>query len=261
MLTASARRSGTRPFIMALSTPVSEVEKLLASEIEPVLWPYIGDPRGRWVFRGHSDAEYSLTPSVARSDRQDHAKYEKSLFAMFRREAREYVDPLSSKWEWLALAQHHGLPTRLLDWSANPLVALYYAVEKHDDRDGKVYALYAPKQYSEERTRRESPFELLRPVKYRPATVTPRIRAQEGLFVVCSDLTQALDAYCQPRWKVKDQTIKARVKHKIRYLLFRLGVHASSLYPDIDGLCQRLKWQHSITSPFEVAGRGETEIL
>lgn len=94
---------------------VSEIKELLSNEIGPLLWPYIGDPRGRWVFRGLSDAAYSLTPSVGRISGEDHAKYEKSLFAMFRREAREYVDPLPSDWEWLALAQHHGLPTRLLD--------------------------------------------------------------------------------------------------------------------------------------------------
>lgn len=41
-------------------------------------------------------------------------------------------------WEWLFLAQHYGLPTRLLDWSTNPLVALYFAVENHDDKDGVV---------------------------------------------------------------------------------------------------------------------------
>ena len=142
---------------MVLNTSVSEITQLLSDEIEPLLWPYIGDPRGQWVFRGHSNTAHSLTPSVGRTSQQDHEKYEKSLFTMFRREAREYVDPPPSDWEWLALAQHHGLPTRLLDWSTNPLVALYFAEEKCDDCDGTYYALKAPKQYSEERTRRESP--------------------------------------------------------------------------------------------------------
>lgn len=237
---------------MLRNSAVTELNQLLSDEIEPLLSPYIGDARGRWIFRGHSDQAHSLTPSVGRTSRQDHAKYERSLFAMFRREAREYVDPLPSDWEWLALAQHHGLPTRLLDWSSNPLVALYFAVGNHEERNGTFYALKARTQYSEEGTRRESPFELSKPVKYRPASVTPRIRAQEGLFVVCSDLTKPLDAYCQSReWEIEEQVILAQAKNKIRYLLFRLGVHASSLFPDIDGLCQRLKWQHSVTSPFK----------
>ena len=236
---------------MVQNNPRSEIGRLLSDEFEPLLRPYVGDPRGRWVFRGHADSRHSLTPSVGRSSPPDHAKYEKSLFAMFRREAREYVEPLPSDWEWLALAQHHGLPTRLLDWSSNPLVALYFAVEKHEDRDGVFFALKARTQYSEERTRRESPFELSKPVKYRPASVTPRIRAQEGLFVVCSDLTKPLDEYSQSRgWEIRTQVISAQSKQMIRYLLFRLGVHASSLFPDIDGLCQRLRWQHSVTSPF-----------
>ena len=245
---------------MLRNSVTSEINQLLSDEIEPLLWPYIRDERGLWAFRGHSDEAHSLTPSVGRTSGQNHADYEKRLFDAFRREAREYVGPLSSDWEWLALAQHHGLPTRLLDWSSNPLVALYFAVEKHGERDGTFYALKAGTYYGEKKTRRESPFKLPEPVKYRPASVTPRIRAQEGLFVVCSDLTKPLDAYCQSRgWKIEKQVVSAEAKRKIRYLLFRLGVHASSLYPDIGGLCQRLAWEHSVKSPFKSRRRAKRD--
>ena len=237
--------------IMAQNTPVSDIKGLLSDEIEPLLSPYIAYPRGWWVFRGHSNKAHALVPSVGRAARQNHTQYEKSLFNMFRREVREYMDPLPSDWEWLVLAQHHGLPTRLLDWSTNPLVALYFAVEKHNDFDGTFYALHVPKQDSKEGTQSGSPFEISKPVKYRPASVTPRVRAQEGLFVVCSNLTKSLDVNCQSNeWELRRHNISAEVKHNVRYLLFRLGVHASSLFPDIGGLCQRLKWQHSVKSPF-----------
>lgn len=207
--------------------------------------------RGRWVFRGHSKAEYSLQPYVGRAPctSENRGKFEKSLFNMFCREAREYLDPCpSSDWEWLAVAQHHGLPTRLLDWSDNPLVALYFAVQHHDRCDGQFFALHMPTQASRE-TLEKSPFEIESPVKYRPSIVTPRIRAQEGLFVVCSDIGISLRDTLKPeRWKVK--TIKADQKKEIRYSLFRLGLHASSLFPGIDGLSERLAWQHSIKSPW-----------
>ena len=207
--------------------------------------------RGRWVSRGHSKVKYSLKPYVGRapSTSRDRQKFEKSLFNMFCREAREYLDPCpSSDWEWLAVAQHHGLPTRLLDWSDNPLVALYFAVQKHDDCDGKFFALYMPTQ-APRKTLKKSPFEIKSPVKYRPSIVTPRIRAQEGLFIVCSDIENSLkDTLELERWK--EQTIKADQKREIRYSLFRLGLHASSLFPGVDGLSERLAWQHSIKSPW-----------
>ena len=82
--------------------------------------------------------------------------------------------------------------------------------------------------------------------------MTPRIRAQEGLFIVCPDIEESLkDILELERWK--EQTIKAAQKKEIQYSLFRLGLHASSLFPGIDGLSERLAWQHSIKSPWEEA--------
>jgi hypothetical protein len=157
---------------------------------------YFAEPRGRWVFRGHSDARFKLTPSVGRGlhTSKSRDKYEKSLFNSFCREARGYLTALpTNDWEWLSLAQHHGLPTRLLDWTHNPLAALYFAVEAYPDVDGELVALRALTQ-SSERVREGSPFTIDKPVKFYPNIVTPRIRAQEGLFVVCATVEVPLDA-------------------------------------------------------------------
>lgn len=208
--------------------------------------------RGRWVFRGHSDKNYSLIPSVGRvpCPANHRIKYESSLFNMFRREAREHVESLPSEWEWLALARHHGLPTRLLDWSNNPLIALYFAVEHHNSRDGELLALYAPRKASEKMIANASPFSIEKPYKYIPSIITPRIRAQDGLFVICADLENSLEECLSSRgWKLKKSTVPATMKEEIRYSLFRLGFHRSSLFPGLDGLSERIKWQHSRSSP------------
>src|SRR5258708_39996306 len=105
---------------------------------------YFAEPRGRWVFRGHSNVNFALIPAVGRAAHtsQSRAKYEQSLFDIFCREARGYVSAIpATDWEWLSLAQHHGLPTRLLDWTTNPLVAAFFAVSAgNPSEDAIVYS-------------------------------------------------------------------------------------------------------------------------
>jgi len=202
-------------------------------------------PRGRWVYRGQAKFTYKLVPSIGRTAHtyDTVVDYEKYIFKTFLREAHSYMtDRPNGEWEWLAFAQHHGLPTRLLDWSSNPLVGLYFAVNEHPDVDGKLYTLYAVKRMNEENFSR-SPFELENPEKYYPKLVSQRIRAQEGLFVVSNDPEKELDVSKRPDWEISHFTIPHKYKENILYELFRLGVHRSSMFPDVEGLAARLKWQ------------------
>lgn len=220
---------------------VAEFLDLIASDFFTV-------SRGQWVFRGHSSESYDLKPSVGRVGHtsETDAKYEQSLFQIFKREAGMYFNPQpTSIWEWLAVAQHHGLPTRLLDWSHNPLVALYFATSSHPELNGEVFALQAPTKASGS-VMSASPFEITRPVKYYPNIVSPRIRAQEGLFVACSNIDVPLNQYLRSDWSIQSFEVPAKAKVRLRYELYRLGVHQSSLFPDIDGLAARIRWQHGV---------------
>ncbi len=92
------------------------------------------------IFRGVTDAkEYKLIPKLGRikfKAKSGIITQEKELLRLFRERLRPYLEFVpSNEWEWLALANHHGLPTRLLDWTRNPLVAAYFAVEKPHNGD------------------------------------------------------------------------------------------------------------------------------
>jgi hypothetical protein len=223
--------------------------------IGEVLPRYFAEQRGSWIFRGHSNAAHELIPSVGRGHptAKSRAQFEASLFAMFKREAMGLLQaPPLNDWDWLSFAQHHGLPTRLLDWTHNPLVALYFAVETDPDRDGELFALRSTKKMPQQLLA-ESPFAVDRPRKFHPPNITPRIRAQEGLFVVCADLERPLDKPLRDDWILDRLTVRRDAKPSIRYDLYRLGVHRSALFPDADGLAARLKWQHFVSPPNALA--------
>jgi hypothetical protein len=209
--------------------------------------------RGAWVFRGHSRADYTLIPSVGRLSHTSrcHEKLEASLLAMFKRGALIHLrtQPRNT-WEWLALAQHHGLPTRLLDWTFNPLVALYFAVEDNHETDAVVFALQAGKKMSETFIETSDPLGIDVPMKYLPAAQTPRIVAQEGLFTVQPHVAVPLSEQLRTDWRLDRITISARSKADFLYQLFRQGVHRASLFPDIDGLASHIRWQHTVR-PFD----------
>ena len=81
-----------------------------------------------WFFRGHANASWPLVPKAGRKPNSGH---EKPLFQAWKLRAVEHLPPLAySEWELLAIAQHHGLATRLLDWTTNPLNAAFFSVDE-----------------------------------------------------------------------------------------------------------------------------------
>lgn len=137
----------------------AEREKLseaLVTETEVVSGPddfrrWIGELPGNWCFRGQRDADWLLTTTLDRAVTQtiisderttltgklDYRPYEKRLLLDFQRGAHQYysVTPAADDVvDWLALLQHHGAPTRLLDWTESPYVALYFALREASQR-------------------------------------------------------------------------------------------------------------------------------
>lgn len=85
-------------------------------------------------YRGHSNVKYKLVPSIARKYKYGgkiidgfNPQRESDILHRFRRRAYPYLGRVPNEWEALFLARHHELPTRILDWTANPLAALYFA--------------------------------------------------------------------------------------------------------------------------------------
>ena len=115
---------------------------LHAPAVIPVQPEQGGHFRSPYVFRGMSDSSWSLQTSLERlGTRPDVVEH--ALIRSFRKYAPRGTFALDSEWEALAVAQHNGLPTRVLDWSISPLVAAHFATmeRQYFDRDGVVWCV------------------------------------------------------------------------------------------------------------------------
>jgi FRG domain len=114
------------------------------------------------------------------------------VFETWKRRAVEYitVQP-TDDWDWLAIAQHHRLATRRLDWSLNPLNAAFFALREEDKSEAEIIAIRF--KYTV-RTETQSPMEALKVALFRPRALVSRIVRQEGVFTVHPDPATLLDA-------------------------------------------------------------------
>ena len=202
---------------------------------------------GRCIYRGHSKESYKLIPSIGRlikdASRDEGIIYhnEKAALAIFESEYIQYEKPLptGSTWELITLAQHHGLPTRFMDWSLSPLTALFFAVENITNENAAVYSLWTDDWLYTDELVNHDPFCITKPWVYMPSHVSPRLKAQRGVFTVQPNIAEELDMA-----SIKKLIIDKEFVNDIKWQLYRLGISAKTIYPDLDGLCGDLKWSH-----------------
>ncbi len=239
------------------STPITAVAEILERRSEAFeLWNRFNrwlqaHPAPRWTFRGQSQS-WSLKPAIGRLGRYD-AGREFQLLNTFKRASVPMVTlpNLTSNWDWLAIAQHHGLPTRLMDWTSNPLAAAFFATGSGADtkKAGVIYAADASKFhfYRPDDPSELDPFEIDQVGMFYPAAVAPRIVAQRGLFSVHPQPARALVL----RSDHDNFLLPGHLKDEFRRILFSLGVDEAQLMADLDCLAKSLKWRYESRIPLE----------
>jgi hypothetical protein len=236
--------------------------------------------RASYIYRGQACAEWTLAPSFTRLcsklgyDRPRAVEIEKLIQRRFKERAHLHLEQrflpagsgsliqTAALSEWWSLMQHYRAPTRLLDWTHSPLVALYFAVRERWETDGAVWcihrrtlwersdALYgeppgelesneAKMWWSESAQRRVYSFDSTRP--------TDRMVAQQGAFTIAHDIlvdhaegiAESMPETAEDEGRTticrRKYTIAAGAKRDLLRRLHQMNIGASGLFPGIDG--------------------------
>jgi hypothetical protein len=233
----------------------------------------IGRHRSRHAFRGASDANYRLETGLMRLG-GPYLQLEPHLLRAFKKYAHRSVVEQDSLWHWLSVAQHHGLPTRLLDWTYSPVVALHFATweMQKQDVDGAVWIVDYSKahQLLPLRVRavleREGAhiftvemlsenFASLRDLEglsspgggdfvmfFEPPSLDDRIVNQFAYFSVLSRADLTMDDWMAAHEGIwKKIVIPKELKWEVRDKLDESNITERVLFPGLDGLSQWLK--------------------
>ncbi|VTR43675.1 FRG domain-containing protein [Sphingobacterium thalpophilum] len=204
------------------------------------------------LFRGQSH-NHPLLPSICRKNSsKDTTELERDMLSDFKRRSSLLIKKeFTTDWEWLVYAQHFGLKTRLLDWTSNPLIALWFACQNlnniHDD--AYLYIFSCDNNMRVDIDKKTSPFEIRSTKILKPMLNNERIVAQYGWFTAHAYSRSAgrfvkLETNKKAKKHLTEIKIPASLKKKILRKLSVFGINSGSVYPDINGLSLNLNWEY-----------------
>lgn len=260
---------------MVTKIEIASIDALCAVIMEQDYRDDLKRHRSKYLYRGLPNSSYKLVTSLSRICKSEQSKTEEALLNNFYKYAAQETNAMAqSEWSRMVIGQHHGLPTRLMDWSYSPLVGLHFATSGIDlDSLGKndtalwkidieeLNQLLPPKYKRVLHQNRAHLFTvgMLENLKIdlatydkdmkgssllllEPLSMDQRIINQYSFFLAIpsgiSDVEEFLDKKTNNSVKY---TIHANLCWQIRDLLDQLNISERMVYPGLDGIAQWLK--------------------
>jgi hypothetical protein len=206
---------------------------------------------GRAIYRGQAQ-KGNLVPGIARKDLTlNTTEREKAVLHQIELMGSSLLSqgPMSEL-DLLVTAQHYGLKTRLLDWTSNPLIALWFACADRQVGDAFVYVLDAA-PLLEIGIYDQDPFKVSHTRVFQPRSNNPRIIAQDGWFTLhrYSDKDQQfvpLEKNALGKLNLTELRIPENSRDGLVWSLDLMGVNNKTIFPDLEGLCKHMNYKHEL---------------